>query len=90
MAKKVYKDSDILNAMQMHLDEDSVVYGANGHYGIGAYYDITKVSSVFGDKDYNNQSNIDSASGTTASEQYCTNNGKFDENLQKAEWLKNY
>lgn len=90
MAKKVYKDSEILEAMQMHLDEDSMVYGANGHYGVGAYYDITKVNSVFGDKDYNSQSNIDSASGTTAAEQYRTNNDKFDENLQKAEWLKNY
>ena len=31
MAKKI-KDSDILKAMAMHLDEDSVVFGANGHY----------------------------------------------------------
>ena len=90
MANKVYKDSDILNAMAMHLDEDSVVYGANGHYGVGAYYDITKVSSVFGDKDYNSQENIDAASGTTAAEKYYTNNDEFDENLQKANWLKNY
>lgn len=90
MEKKIYKDSDILKAMQMHLDEDSVIYGANGHYGIGAYYDITKVSSVFGDKDYNSQSNIDSASDTIAAEQYRTNNNEFDDNLQKAEWLKNF
>lgn len=70
MAKIKFKDSDILNAMIYELDEDSVVYGANGHYGVGAYYDITKVSSVFGDKDYNSQDNIDSASGATAVEQY--------------------
>ena len=89
MAKK-FKDSDILKAMTMHLDEDSVVYGANGHYAVGGYYDITKVSSVFGDKDYNSQSNIDDASGTTAAELYRTNNDGLDEGLQKAEWLKNY
>ena len=89
MGKKI-KDSDILKAMAMHLDEESVVYGANGHYAVGAYQDITKVSSVFGDKDYNSQSNLESASGTTAAEKYYTNNGEFDENLQKAEWLKNW
>jgi hypothetical protein len=89
MTKK-FKDSDILKAMTMHLDEDSVVYGANGHYAVGGYYDITKVSSVFGDKDYNSQSNIDDASGTTAAELYRTNNDELDEGLQKAEWLKNY
>lgn len=90
MANKVYKDSDILNAMAMHLDEDSVVFGANGHYAIGAYYDLTKVSSVFGDKEYNSQDNIDSASATTAAELYRTNNDEFDENIQNAYWLKNY
>jgi hypothetical protein len=90
MANKVYKDSDILKAMAMHLDEDSVVFGANGHYAIGAYYDLTKVSSVFGDKEYNSQDNIDSASATTVAKLYRTNNDEFDENLQNAYWLKNY
>ena len=89
MAKK-FKDSDILKAMEMHLDEDSVVFGANGHYAIGAYYDITKVSSVFGDKDYNSQDNIDAADSTEAAEKYRTNNDELDEGLQKAEWLKEY
>ena len=89
MAKK-FKDSDILKAMEMHLDEDSVVFGANGHYAIGAYYDITKVSSVFGDKDYNSQGNIDAADSTEAAEKYRTNNDELDEGLQKAEWLKEY
>ena len=88
MAKK-FKDSDILKAMAAKLDEDSVVYGANGHYGVGAYYDITKVSSVFGDKDYNAQSNIDDAENTEAAELYRTDNNNLDEYLQKAEWLKN-
>ena len=90
MTKETYKDGDILAAMCMHLDEDSVVYGANGHYSLGAYYDITKVSSVFGDKDYNSQENVDSANETLASEQYKTNNNKFNEALKNAEWLKNY
>lgn len=88
MAKKTYKDSDLLKAMTTHLDEDSVVYGANGHYAIGAYYDITKVSSVFGDKDYNSQDNIDAASGTTAAEVFMTDDNKLPEELQKAIWLK--
>jgi hypothetical protein len=90
MEKKTFKDSDILKAMAMHLDEDSVVFGANGHYAVGAYYDITKVSSVFGDKDYNSQSNIDDASGTTAAELYRTNNNELSEDLQKAVWLKDF
>lgn len=90
MDKKTFKDSDILKAMSMHLDEDSVVYGANGHYAVGAYYDITKVSSVFGDKDYNSQENIDAASGTTAAEKYRTNNDELSEGLQKAIWLKEF
>lgn len=90
MEKKTFKDSDILKAMAMHLDEDSVVFGTNGHYAVGAYYDITKVSSTFGDKDYNSQSNIDDASGTTAAELYRTDNDELLENLQKAVWLKEY
>lgn len=90
MEKKTFKDSDILKAMTMHLDEDSVVFGANGHYAVGTYYDITKVNSVFGDKDYNSQSNIDDASGTTAAELYRTNNDELLEGLQKAVWLKEY
>ena len=90
METKKFKDSDILKAMAMHLDEDSVVYGANGRYAVGAYYDITKVSSVFGDKDYNSKSNIDDASGTTAAELYRTNNDELPEDLQKAVWLKEY
>lgn len=90
MEKKTFKDSDILKAMTIHLDEDSVVFGANGHYAVGAYYDITKISSVFGDKDYNSQSNIDDASGTTAAELYRTDNDELLESLQKAVWLKEY
>ena len=89
MAKKI-KDSDILKAMAMHLDEESVVFGANGHYANGAYYDITKVSSVFGDKDYNSQDNIDSASATTAAELYRTDNDELPEGLQEALWIKEY
>lgn len=90
MERKIFKDSDILKAMAAQLDEDSVVFGANGHYAIGAYYDITKVNSVFGDKDYNSKSNIDDASGTTAAELYRTNNDELSDGLQKAIWLKEY
>ena len=90
MDKKTFKDSDILKAMAANLDEESVVFGANGHYAVGAYYDITKVSSVFGDKDYNSQDNIDAASGTTAAEKYRTNNDELSEGLQKAVWLKDF
>ena len=89
MAKKI-KDSDILKAMAMHLDEDSVVFGANGHYAVGGYYDITKVSSVFGDKDYNSQDAIDEADSTKAAELYRTDNDKMIENFQKAIWMKNW
>jgi hypothetical protein len=90
MNKKKIMDSDILKAMSMHLDEESVVFGANGHYAIGAYYDITKVNSVFGDKEYNSKSNIDDASGTTASELYMTDNNELSDELQKAKWMKEY
>ena len=89
MGKKI-KDSDILKAMAMHLDEDSVVFGANGHYAVGGYYDITKVSSVFGDKDYNSQDAIDAADSTDAAEKYRTNNDKLPEELQKAIWIRNW
>ena len=87
MAKKIYKDSDILKAMSMHLDEDSIIYGANGHYGVGGYYDITKVSSVFGDKDYNSESNITDAENTEAAKLFKND---VDEDLQKAIWMMNY
>ena len=90
MERKKFKDSDILKAMAMHLDEDSVVFGTNCHYAVGAYYDITKVSSVFGDKDYNSQSNIDDASGTTAAALYRTDHNELPDGLQKAVRIKEY
>jgi hypothetical protein len=87
MAKKI-KDSDLLKAMAMHLDEDSVVFGANGHYAVGGYYDITKVSSVFGDKDYNSQDAIDAADSTEAAELYRTDNDELPEEFKDALWMK--
>lgn len=87
MAKKI-KDSDLLKAMAMHLDEDSVVFGANGHYAVGGYYDITKVSSVFGDKDYNSQDVIDGADSTKAAELYRTDNDELLEEFKDALWMK--
>ena len=85
MAKNKFKDGEILQAMIYHNDRGSVVFGANGKYGLGAYYDITKVSSVFGDKDYNSQGNIDAAENSEAAKKY---DESIDENLIKAEWLK--
>lgn len=90
MAKKIYKDSDILAAVASHLDEDTVVYGANGHYSIGAYHDLTKVSSVLGDKDYNSQANLDTASGVTTVEEWKNNNGTLPEYFEKAVWMKEF
>ena len=87
MAKKI-KDSDLLKAMAMHLDEDSVVFGANEHYAVGGYYDITKVSSVFGDKDYNSQDAIDGADSTKAAELYRTDNDELPEEFKDALWMK--
>ena len=40
MAKTKFTDSEILNAMTMLLDYDSVVFGANGHYANGAFYNL--------------------------------------------------
>ena len=36
------KDSDILKNMEYLNDYESIVYGANGHYANGAYYDLNK------------------------------------------------
>ena len=88
MTKIKYKDSDILKAMESHLDEDSVIYGANGHYGVGSYYDFTGVSSVLGDKEYNSQSNIDDASGATAANDWRSE--FVDDTLKDANWIKEY
>lgn len=76
MGKK-YTDGEILKAMQMHYDYDSVVYGANGHYGIGGDYYVFPYYGTSHD-----------VSGTTTAQNYVTDCGKMDENLQKAIWLK--
>jgi hypothetical protein len=89
--KKKFMDGEILKAMEMHLDEDPVVYGANGHYAIGAYHDITGINSaIAGDVDYNSQDNLDAATGATAAETYYTDNDEMAEELQKAIWMKEY
>ena len=76
--KKKITDSDILYAMTMHLDEDSVVFGANGHYSVGGYYD------VLGDN-YNKQSILDKASGSS---EYWYDSVR--EELKDANWMKEY
>ena len=42
MANNTFTDSDILKAMEYINDYSSIVYGANGHYANGAYYDLNK------------------------------------------------
>lgn len=59
MKKIKYTENDLYNAMVRNVDEDAIVYGANGHYAIGAYYDITKIVSTNGIVDYNNKSNFE-------------------------------
>lgn len=60
MTKKIYKENVLYRAMVQNIDEEAVAYGANGHYAVGAYYDITKINSaIAGDKDYNNKSNFE-------------------------------
>lgn len=74
--KMKYKDSDIINSVMMHLNYESQVYGANGHFSVGAYYDMFE-----GYKD---------AEKTQAASQYKTNDGTLDEYLQAAIWMKNF
>lgn len=88
--EKIFTDSDILYAMIAFLDEEPIIYTSNVHYAIGVYYDITKVSSVFGDKDYNSQSNIDAAKETIAAEKFMNNVDNFDDYQQNAIWMKEF
>lgn len=67
-------DGEILAASAVLMDEDSVVYGANGHYAVGAYYDLYE--------------NYTQSSGTTAASLFYSGDGTIDEDLQKAIWLK--
>lgn len=83
MGKIIYKDSDLLNAMIQKVDEDAILYGADGHYAIGAYYDITKINSaIAGDKDYNKKENYESNKTNKVAEQF-SDLGKGKENLNK-------
>lgn len=91
MDKKIVTDGEILKAMMMHLDEEPIVYGADGQYDIGAYQDLLSVNSfIAGDKDYNSQANLDAASGATAAEKYYTDDDEMKEYLQKAVWMKEF
>lgn len=72
MAKKIM-DSDILKAISTHLDEESAVYGANGHYAIGAYYD------KFDGYEEANETNVANA--------WKSDNDKLAVYLQNAKWL---
>lgn len=91
MDKKIVTDGEMLKAMMMHLDEEPIVYGADGQYDIGAYQDLLSVNSfIAGDKDYNSQENLDAASGATAAEKYYTDDDEMKEYLQKAVWMKEF
>jgi hypothetical protein len=91
MDKKIVTDGEILKAMIMHLDEEPIVYGADGQYDIGAYQDLLSVNSfIAGDKDYNSQENLDAANGATAAEKYYTDDDEMKEYLQKAIWMKEF
>jgi hypothetical protein len=91
MDKKIVTDGEMLKAMMMHLDEEPIVYGADGQYDIGAYQDLLSVNSfIAGDKDYNSQANLDAASGATAAEKYYTDDDEMKEYLQKAVWMKEF
>lgn len=71
MSRLIYKENDLYNAMVRNLDENGVVYGANGHYSIGAFYDITKINSaIAGDKDYNKKSNFENNKDSEAAKQF--------------------
>lgn len=71
--KTKFKDSDLLIAMTALLDEDTIVFGANGHYAIGAQYDKFE--------------NYEDSKGTDAAKAWYTNNNELDDYLQKALWL---
>ena len=91
MDKKIVTDGEILKAMIMHLDEEPIVYGADGQYDVGAYQDLLSVNSfIAGDKDYNSQENLDAASGAIAAEKYYTDDDEMKEYLQKAIWMKEF
>lgn len=78
MENKKYKDGDMLMGMTMQLDEDSVVFGANGHYSVGGYYDVLG-------ENYNKQEIIDAASGSC--EYYYDSVPEW---MKDAYWMKNY
>ena len=72
---KIY-DGDILRAMGSFVDYESMVFGANGHYSVGAYFDL-------------NESYKDSEE-TKAAEMFKTDDNTLPEYLQKAYWMMEY
>lgn len=72
MAKKIY-EGDILRAMESFVDYEPMVFGANGHYSVGAYFDL-------------NDTYMDSED-TKAAEMFRTDDDTLPEYLQKAYWM---
>ena len=66
------KDSDILKNMEYLNDYESIVYGANGHYSNGAFYNLNK--------NYTDSDNVE------AVEELKKESG-IDENLEKSLWM---
>ena len=73
MAENIkFKDSDILKNMEYLNDYESIVYGANGHYANGAFYNLNK--------NYTDSDNVG------AIEEIKKESG-IDENLEKSLWM---
>lgn len=72
MATK-YKDSDILMAMDYLNGYDSTVYGANGHYANGAFFDLNKT--------YKDSDAVDAA-------KLLKKNSAVNEDLLKSLWIE--
>ena len=73
MAENIkFKDSDILKNMEYLNDYESIVYGANGHYANGAFYNLIK--------NYTDSDNVE------AVEELKKESG-IDENLEKSLWM---
>ena len=73
MAENIkFKDSDILKTMEYLNDYESIVYGANGHYANGAFYNLNK--------NYADSDNV------KAVEELKKESG-IDENLEKSLWM---
>ena len=68
----IFYDSVILKKMEYLNDYESIVYGANGHYANGAFYNLNK--------NYTDSDNVG------AVEEFKKESG-IDENLESSIWM---